>query len=174
MPEKKKRYSGTTADFERKLDRVMERLGVKKYTYDWTQGRSGSNCYVEMRYGASTYRFENSSEKSKSCGRNLVYVSDLFAAVVYSLEGLARAVEQGIFTLDMLLVGVPALPAAQDLEPCFQALGFTRRPKHANEVRDQYRKKAKDMHPDVGGDEEAFVALNENYTICLELLKGGD
>ena len=139
----KKQYSGDFAAFEKKLSRVMERLGVGKYTYDWSSGRAGSSCYVEMRYGASTYRFENSSEKSKQCGRNLTYASDLFAAVVYSLEGLARAVEQGIFTLDMLLVGVPALPEATPLESCFVALGFSQRPANEEEVKAQYRRMAK-------------------------------
>ena len=168
----KKQYSGDTAAFEKKLARVMERLGVEKYTYDWTSGRTGSSCYVEMRYGASTYRFENSSEKSKKCGRNLTYASDLFAAVVYSLEGLARAVEQGIFTLDMLLAGVPALPEAVQFEPCFVALGFSQRPTSEEEVKAQYKRMAKVMHPDHGGDSSAFAALTENYNTCMELMKG--
>lgn len=168
----KKQYSGDTAAFEKKLARVMERLGVEKYTYDWTSGRAGSSCYVEMRYGASTYRFENSSEKSKTCGRNLTYVSDLFAAVVYSLEGLARAVEQGIFTLDMLLTGVPALPEAVQIEPCFAALGFSQMPSTEEEVKAQYRHMAKAMHPDYGGDDTSFAELTENYNACMGALKG--
>ena len=169
----KKQYSGDTAAFEKKLGRVMERLGVQKYQCDWTQGKNGSSCYVEMRYGGSVYHFENSTEKSAKCGRGLTYVSDLFAAVVYSLEGLARAVEQGIFTLDMLLAGVPALPAAQPLEPCFAALGFSSRPDNAEEVKTQYKRMAKVMHPDAGGDKDAFVTLEVHYRRCLELL-GGD
>ena len=106
----KKQYSSTTEDIEKKLHRVMGRLGVEKYDYNWTQSRAGGSCYVEMLYKGSTYRFENDAQKSAKCGRGLTYVSDLFAAVVYSREGLVRAVEQGIFTLDMLLTGVPALP----------------------------------------------------------------
>ena len=168
----KKQYSGDTAAFEKKLARVMERLGVEKYTYDWTSGRTGSSCYVEMRYGASTYRFENSSDKSKKCGRNLTYASDLFAAVVYSLEGLARAVEQGIFTLDMLLAGVPALPEGKPLEPCFVALGFTERPSDKDAVKVQYKRLAKVLHPDAGGSKEAFATLTDNYTACLMKLEG--
>lgn len=167
----KKQYSGDTSVFEKKLSRVMERLGVQKYQCDWTQSKNGSSCYVEMHYGGSVYRFENSTEKSAKCGRNLVYVSDLFAAVVYSLEGLARAVEQGIFTLDMLLAGVPALPAAAPLEPCFSALGFTSRPENADAVKLQYKRMAKVMHPDAGGSEEAFTALNDNYATCLKTVE---
>lgn len=167
---KQKQYSGNMGDFEKKLARVMERLGVEKYDHDWNSRKDGSSCYVEMRYGASTYRFENSSQKSKACGRNLTYVSDLFAEIVYSLEGLARAVEKGIFTLDMLLVGVPALPAAEPLEPCFAALGFTKRPNNQDEVKAQYHKLVKEQHPDAGGSNEAFIAMRMNYEAAMELM----
>lgn len=168
----KKQYSGSMEDFEKKLGRVMERLGVEHYQYDWSQGKAGSSCFVEMRYGGSTYRFENSSAKSASCGRKLTYVSDLFGSVVYSLEGLARAVEQGIFTLDMLLVGVPALPSATPLEPCFQALGFSERPPDVEAIKRQYKRMAQVMHPDKGGSDEAFATLTENYEACLQALEG--
>lgn len=168
-----KQYRGTTEEFEAKLERVMARLGVDEdhYQSNWTSGKGGASCWVEMQYAGSVYRFENSTEKSRQCGRNLVYVSDLFGAVVYALEGLARAVEQGIFTLDMLLSGALALPAAPEVEPCFAALGFDRRPATAEEVKTQYRRMAMVMHPDKGGEEGAFVALNENYQKCLELME---
>lgn len=169
----RKQYSADTTTMEKKLARVMERLGVKEYQCDWNQSRMGSSCWVEMCYGASTYRFENSTQKSASCGRNLTYVSDLLASVVYSLEGLARAVEQGIFTLDMLLAGVPALPEASTMEPCFVAMGFSERPTTEAEVEKQYRRMAKVMHPDTGGSDTAFSALNDNYHACMELVTGG-
>ena len=145
----------------------MARLGVEEYQYDWMQQRTGSKCWIEMRYDGRTYRFENSTEKSAKCGRNLVYASDLFAAVVYSLEGLARAIEQDIFTLDMLLEGVPALPEGVPLEPYFAALGFAARPESADEVKSQYKRMAKALHPDAGGDDAAFVSLTDNYRLCL-------
>lgn len=166
-----KQYRGDIAAFEKKLARVMERLGVEHYQYDWMQQRGGSSCYVEMRYGASTYRFENSADKSAECGRNLTYVSDLFGEIVYSLEGLARAVEKGIFTLDMLLVGVPALPAAKPLAPCFAALGFTKQPENAEEIKKQYHKMLLQQHPDTGSGELDIVQLRENYLKAMEIMK---
>ena len=169
-----KQYRGTLEDFEKKLSRVMERLGVDAdhYQCDYHESKAGCSCFVEMRYGGSTYRFENSSAKSKACGRGLIYKSDLFGDIVYSLEGLARAVEKGIFTLDMLLEGVPALPAGEPLEPCFQALGFIERPKSAEEAKAQYRRMAQVMHPDKGGDAAAFAALSENYKACMVAMGG--
>ena len=79
-----KQYRGTTEDFEAKLARVMARLGVDEdhYQSNWTSGKGGASCWVEMQYAGSVYRFENSTEKSRQCGRNLVWVSDLFGAVV--------------------------------------------------------------------------------------------
>lgn len=168
----KKKYSGTTEDIEKKLHRVMGRLGIEKYDYNWTQSRGGGSCYVEMLYNGSTYRFENNARKSAECGRGLTYVSDLFAAVVYSLEGLARAVEQGIFTLDMLLTGVPALPAAEPLEPCFESLGFSSRPESGQEVKTRYRQLAKVMHPDTGGSSEDMIRLQKAYEECLRVIGG--
>lgn len=167
----KKQYSGSAADMEKKLHRVMGRLGVEKYDYNWTQSRGGGNCYVEMLYKGSTYRFENDAQKSAECGRRLTYVSDLFAAVVYSLEGLARAVEQGIFTLDMLLTGVPALPAAEPLEPCFAAMGFSSRPENEQDVKTRYKQLAKVMHPDTGGSSEDMIRLRQTYEECLRLME---
>lgn len=168
----KRQYSGSMEDFEKKLARVMERLGVKKYQSNWSQGKDGASCFVEMVYGGKVYRFENDSQKSAACKRNLYYVADLFAEVVYSLEGLARAVEKGIFTLDMLLAGVPALPAAPPLEPCFTAMGFSSMPSDEAEIKAQYKRMAKVLHPDAGGDENAFRTLNQNYEACLKIARG--
>ncbi len=167
-------YRGTLEEFEDKLVRVMKRLGVDEdhYQCDYHESKAGCVVFVEMQYHGQAYRFENSSEKSKACGRGLIYKSDLLAEIVYSLEGLARAVEKDIFTLDMLLTGVPSLPAGKPLEPCFAALGFSQRPETAEEVQKQYRRMAKSMHPDAGGDAAAFEMLTQNYNACLAAMEG--
>lgn len=71
----------------------------------------------------------------------------------------------------MLLAGVPALPEVSSIEPCFVALGFSERPTTEAEVEKQYRRIAKVMHPDVGGSDAAFTALNDNYRACMEIVK---
>lgn len=168
---KEKKYIGDTEHFEAKLERVLNRLGAETYQCDWMRTKGNSICFVEMQYKGMTYRFENSVEKSRACGRDLFYVSDLLASIVYSLEGLARAVEQGIFTLDMLLAGVPALPAAKELDSCFLAMGFSAWPESPDQVKAQFRKLSKVMHPDAGGDSDAFRRLVENYERCLKLME---
>lgn len=94
-------------------------------------------------------------------------MTDLFAQIVLALEGLARAIENGIFTLDMLMAGVPALSAAADIPDCFKAMGFERLPEDADSVKAKYRELAKSAHPDAGGDEDAFLALQSNLNKCL-------
>lgn len=166
-------YKATLEQSETKLTRVMERLGVEHYQSDWTSGKTGASCTVEMMYKGHAYRFENDTAKSAACGRNLTSVRDLFAALVLALECLARSVEQGIFTLDMLLDGKLALPEGKPLEPCFAALGFSARPETAYDVTARYRQLCKVVHPDAGGNEEDFVELNDNYRQCLELMESG-
>lgn len=167
-----KEYKATTGELEKKLARVMERLGVEpgKYQYDWNQSKDRSGCYVEMIYCGRAYRFENDTSKSAKTGRRLTYVSDLFAEVVYSLEDLSRAVERGIFTLDMLLAGVPSLPERAAVPPCFAALGFSFVPQSVEEVTDAYHRLARTAHPDGGGSGEAFQALHDSFKECLRIM----
>lgn len=169
-----RQYKASMEELEKKLARVMDRLGVSEdcYKSDWSSGKSGASCSVEMMYNGRVYRFENDTAKSAACGRGLVHHSDLFAAVVYSLEGIARAVEQGIFSLDMLLEGKLALPEGKPLEPCFAALGFASRPASAEDVSKRYRDMSKVLHPDKGGDPDAFMLLKDNYRKCKELMEG--
>ncbi len=171
----KKHYAGDFDALERKLARVCERLGVPEdgCRYDWTSRRGGNSCFVELCINGTWRRFENSTEKSAECGRGLTYASDLFAAIVLTLEDMARAAEQGIVSFDQLVTGIPALPATVELEPCFQALGFTERPVERAEVEAQYKRMAKVLHPDVpGGSAAAFQQLRENFAACLAAAEG--
>ena len=40
----RKKYSGGFEEYESKLKRVMERLGVKQYKYDWSR----NECFIEF------------------------------------------------------------------------------------------------------------------------------
>jgi len=161
-----KQYASPEA-YEAKLEKVMGRLGVEEYDYDWSR----FECWVSFVYKGQPYRFSHSVENAKAHGVNIRYGSDVFAQVVLSLEDLARMVERGIYDLSTWVAGMKYLPAADPLEPCFAGLGFIQRPKTAEDVRTQYRQLAKSLHPDAGGSISAFVALNENYQRCLELME---
>ena len=161
-----KQYAEPAA-YEAKLEKVMARLGVEQYDYDWSR----FECWVSFAYKGQLYRFSHSVQNAQDHGVNIKYGSDVFAQVVLSLEDLSRMVERGIYDLGTWVSGMKYLPEAQKLEPCFLALGFAERPKDADTVKQQYRRMAKAMHPESGGNEAACQALTENYEKCLEIVE---
>lgn len=161
-----KQYAEPAA-YEAKLEKVMARLGVERYDYDWSRFA----CWVAFTYKGQPYRFDHSVENANAHGVNIRYGSDVFAQVVLSLEDLARMVERGIYDLSTWVAGMKYLPVGNPLEPCFAGLGSIERPASADEVKAQYKRMAKSMHPDAGGDAAAFAALGAHYRRCLELVK---
>lgn len=156
-------------NYEAKLERVMARLGAESYDYDWSR----HECWVEFTYKGGKYRFFHSLANAKEHGVALKYGSDAFAQVVLSLEDLARMVERGIYDLSTWVAGMKMLPEPERVDPCFFVLGFDTTPTSIGQVKEQYRRLAKVMHPDAGGDEQAFRTLQENYEKCLNLMDGG-
>jgi hypothetical protein len=145
-------------NYEQKLSRVMERLAIEKYNYNWD--RFGG--WVEFYYNGEMYRFEHSIEKAKARGIKLSYGSDAFAQVVLSLEDLARMVERGIYELSTWVSGMKYLPPAIEVPSFFKYLGYQEIPHSVDDVKERYRSLAKQMHPDVGGNQEDFQKLKES------------
>ena len=163
----RKKYADSER-YEQKLARVMERLGVKEYRYDWSR----TDTYIEFFYKGNLYRFEHSLKKAQEHGQKIQYVSDLFAQLVMSLEDLARLSERGIYELQSWIEGMKALPAAATVPACFASLGLDHVPASEDEVDKAFKRMAKLAHPDVpGGSNEAFVALKESYSECLAWLE---
>lgn len=166
----KKLYSGGFEEYEKKLRKVMEKIGVERFNYDWNR----QSCFVELICRGRAFRFEKSLEDAARRGERIVCVSDLFAQIVLMLEDLARASSRGLFDFAEIVSGLPSLPeSAAGLEPCFLNMGFIKRPESTEEIKRRYRQLAKDVHPDAGGDADTFKALRENYRKCLELIGGG-
>ena len=161
-----KQYAEPAA-YEAKLEKVMARLGVDTYDYDWSR----FECWVSFTYKGQPYRFSHSVQNAQEHGVNIKYGSDVFAQVVLSLEDLARMVERGIYDLSTWVAGMKYLPAAETLEPCFSALGFSKRPEDTEAIKTQYRRLAKVMHPDAGGNADSFETLKMNYQKCLEYME---
>ena len=147
----KKKYSGGFEEYESKLKRVMERMGVDKFNYDWTR----ADCYIEFTYHNQFYRFEHSVEKAQAHGQKLSAVSDLFAQLVYSLEDICRIAERGIYELSTWIEGMKALPPKKEIPQCFVLLGFQEIPT-PDELKQRYRQLARISHPDGGGNSELF------------------
>lgn len=155
---------GSPDQYEKKLAKVMERLGIKEYNFN----RDRWGCWVEFRYKGDLYRFEHSVEKAKAKGINLVYGSDAFAQVVLSLERLALMVELGIYELSTWVAGMKFLPPAVEVPSFLKYLGFTDIPAGPEEVKERYRTLSKQMHPDGGGDPEDFKRLKEASEKALQ------
>jgi hypothetical protein len=156
-PVPEKLYSGSIESYEKKLYRVMERMGVPKKDVNWDCNRH--EAFVEFKYKGEFYRFDHSVAKSKARGLNLNYGSDAFAQIVLTLEDLTRMVERGIYDLSTWVAGMKALPPPVQIPECFRALGFTEVPADATEVKERRRALTKTLHPDAGGNSADFQAL---------------
>lgn len=159
------RYSGAQY-YEIKLAKVMKRLGVESYDYDWSR----KECWVTFVYKGQEYRFSHSLDNAQANGVDITYGSDLFAQVVLSLEDIARMVERGIYDLSTWAAGMQCLPTPKDIPECFLILGFDDIPKTAEEVKANCRKLKKVFHPDNGGSEAEFVRLMNAEKKALEYL----
>lgn len=149
-----KQYAEPAA-YEAKLEKVMARLGIDQYDYDWSR----FECWVSFTYKGQPYRFFHSVENARAHGVDIKYGSDVFAQVVLSLEDLARMVERGIYDLSTWVAGMKYLPAAVELPDCFKVLQFESIPADRQEVERQFKRLAKVAHPDAGGTEQQFRVL---------------
>lgn len=159
----KKQYAPAD-NYERKLEKVMERLGVSEYNYNFDR----FGCYVEFHYKGQMYRFDHSIHKAQAKEIELRYGSDAFAQVVLSLEDLARMVERGIYDLQTWVSGLKFLPAPVEVPICFKFLGFAELPAGQEDVKERYRTLAKQYHPDTGGSKEDFQKLQRAAEQALQ------
>lgn len=153
-----KQYAGAEF-YEQKLELVMERFKVKKGDYEYNWDRFGG--WVQFRLKGELYRFEHSIEKAKAKGVKLSYGSDAFAQIVLTLEDLARMQERGIYELSTWISGLKFLPPVVEVPTFFRQIGFTELPAGVDDVRERYRTLAKQLHPDAGGNDEDFRALQK-------------
>lgn len=162
----KKQYAEPST-YEAKLEKVMARLGVEKYNYDWSR----FSCWVEFYYKGQLYHFEHSVENAQSHGVNVRYGSDVFAQLVLTLEDIARMTERGIYELQTWVAGLKALPKPTEIPKCLEILGFTNMPSE-DELKKRYRELIKVAHPDKGGSAEFFNTVQNAYQQSLEIVKG--
>lgn len=159
----RKQY-GPADEYEVKLRRVGDRLGVKDL--DWNWDRWG--CWVVFTYKGERYRFEHTISRAEARGIKLRYGSDAFAQVVLALEDLARITERGIYDLGTWVAGLKFLPAPTDLPDWVKRLGFAQLPGDVDAVKTRYRCLAKQCHPDVGGNASEFAQLHGAYQQALQ------
>lgn len=152
--------------YESKLEKVMQRFGADKYDYNWDR----FSCWVEFWYKGQLYRFEHSIENANAHGSNVKYGSDVFAQVVLTLEDIARMTERGIYELQTWVAGLKALPKPKNIADCFKLLGFSNTPT-LTELKARYRQIIKSAHPDAGGTQEYFIAIQNAYEQAKDILE---
>ena len=152
--------------YEAKLEKVMQRFGADKYDYNWDR----FSCWVEFWYKGQLYRFEHSIENAKQHGSDVKYGSDVFAQVVLTLEDIARMTERGIYELQTWVAGLKALPKPKDIPGCFKVLGFDDVP-DIEKLKARYRQIVKTAHPDLGGNNEYFLTVQNAYHEAEQELK---
>ena len=79
-------------------------------------------------------------------------------------EAWSSAQKEMYYTLPIAQRNLPLTPE------CIRALGLMM-PCSIDDVKDAYRQKAKQTHPDSGGSAEAFLALQENYLEAIDFLE---
>lgn len=150
----RKKLYGDSCFYEGKLSRVMDRLCVKSFEYDWNR----YSAWVQFEYKGDIYRFDHSVQLALERGQKLQLGTDCFAQLVLALEDLARMVERGIYELSTWVVGMKCLPAPVHVPDFFQRMGFEYIPTY-EECRERFRDLAKRLHPDAGGNSDEFKAL---------------
>ena len=166
MPAKKQYASAD--NYERKLERIMERFGATEYDYNFDR----HGAWVQFRMRGQLYRFDHTLEKAKAGPQPLSYGSDCFAQIVLALEDLARMAERGIYELSTWLEGMKFLPPPVNIPECFRILGFEQVPQSCEEIRARFKVLAKGAHPDGGGNDEAFIRLNTAQEQALDYISG--
>lgn len=161
-----KQYASAKS-YEDKLKRVMERLEIKEY--NWNYDRYGA--WIEFRYKGSLYRFDHSVENAKARGVKINYGSDAFSQIVLALEDLARMIERGIYDLQTWVSGMKYLPPVIEIPNFFKTLGFEQIPSSEEDVKTRYRNLSKTVHPDMGGNGEDFDKLTKASEQCLQYMK---
>ena len=143
--------------YETKLKKVMERMGADEFNYNFDR----HGAWVEFRLKGQLYRFDHTKEKAKSNGIVLNYGSDCLAQIVLSLEDLARMSERGIYEMQTWLAGMKYLPPPTTIPKYLKELGFTEIPASIEDIKARFKGLAKKCHPDVGGNNEEFMALQK-------------
>lgn len=141
--------------YEYKLERVMKRLGVDSYNFNWDRW----GCYVDFRYKGEVYRFEHSVEKARSRGVELRNGSESFIEVVMTFEDMANIVERGIYGLETWAKGIKYLPNPDEVPAYFKTLGFAEVPDSPEDVRQRYQTLTSQLPADGREKEEKHEQL---------------
>ncbi|WP_243292702.1 hypothetical protein [Bacillus sp. FJAT-47783] len=88
---------------ERRLLRIMKRLKIEDYTFNYDRSR----CYIEFQYKDNSYRLEHSVQKARDNGLVMLRNGlDCLTELIQSLEDLCQIIERGTYKLETWLYGM--------------------------------------------------------------------
>ena len=152
-------YKGTEYYID-KLNKVMSRLHVTDYEYNWDK----DSAYIKFTYKGEFYKFDHKATPENK----LTYGTDCLAQLVLTLEDLARMSERNIYDFSVWISGMEYLPEKKLLPECFQNLGFKYEYPSKSELEKAYKELLKVVHPDNGGNNNSFIMLKQSYEECLK------
>ncbi|PPA71660.1 hypothetical protein [Jeotgalibacillus proteolyticus] len=99
---------------EAKLRKVMKRLRIDQYNYNWDR----SSCLIEFTYLEKSYRLEHSIDKAKKTGIIVNNGMDCLYELTSSLEDLSEIINRGTYKLEKWIHGMeePSEDEEQDYE----------------------------------------------------------
>lgn len=156
---KNPQYKGTEYYID-KLNKVMLRLHITDYDYNWDK----DSAYIKFTYKGEFYKFDHKATSENK----LTYGTDCLAQLVLTLEDLARMSERNIYDFSVWISGMKYLPEKTLLPQCFQNLGFKYDYPAKEELDRAYKELLKIVHPDNGGSNESFISLKKSYEECLK------
>ncbi|TCP29631.1 hypothetical protein EV207_10985 [Scopulibacillus darangshiensis] len=96
---------------ERKLNRVMRRLEIEKFNFNWDR----SSCFIEFCYKEKSYRVEHSVQRAKDKGIILRNGLDCLFELIQSLENLCDIINRGTYKLETWIFGMKQSSPAKEV-----------------------------------------------------------
>ena len=169
-------FGDRTLDRARKdLEAELRRLGARGVVIStnvelrldgYPRANAESGVYRKgLSAGVAVYFKLEGRDHALACDR-WDRIPDNMRALTKHIEALRGMDRWGVGSVKQAFAGYRALPAPEGEAPkvaWWQLLGFSARPSKAKALRTEiamrYRAKSKDLHPDRGGDPDAFKQL---------------
>lgn len=96
-------------DYERQLIKVMRRLKVENFYFNWDR----NSCFIEFTYQDNSYRMEHSIQKAREKGIVLRNGMDCLHELIQSLEDLSHMIDRGTYKLETWISGLKQSSSAE-------------------------------------------------------------
>jgi hypothetical protein len=97
--------------YERKLIKVMKRLEIESYHFNWDR----DSCFIEFHYHENSYRLEHSIKNAKKRGIILNNGLDCLMELTVSLEDLYGIMNRGIGKFETWISGMKQTSSDQEI-----------------------------------------------------------